>query len=43
MSLFIRKNLLEYHKDYYQNNKTQLKEYANEYYQENKHKIRQKF
>lgn len=43
MSLYIREKLLEYHKEYYQNNKTKLKEYANEYYQENKDKISQKF
>ena len=43
MSLFIRENLLNYHKDYYQNNKTKLKKYATDYYQENKHNIRQKF
>jgi len=43
MSLHIRKNILEYYNEYYQNNKVRLKEYANEYYQENKEKISQKF
>ena len=43
MSLHIRKNILEYYNEYYQNNKVRLKEYANEYYQENKDKISQKF
>ena len=43
MSLFIRDNLLNYHKEYYQNNKIKLREYANDYYQGNKDKISQKF
>lgn len=43
MSLHIRKNILDYYNEYYQNNKVRLKEYANEYYQENKGKISQKF
>jgi len=39
MSLFIKENLLNYRREYYQNNKTKFKEY----YQKNKQEISQKF
>ena len=39
MSLFVKENLLNYRREYYQNNKTRLKEF----YKENKDRILQKF